>query len=101
MTRWLNVWRMNPQAMPPDPAQAARVWAALAGGVMSWLDSGDVQEWGMYPDGSGGYAIFDDAGKADALMLTLRRTSGMLPFVICDVRPILDAGEARAALQRA
>ena len=66
--------------------------------VKDWLAKGVIQEWGTYPDGSGGYVIFDDAGQEDSLQATLGRTTRMMPFVTCDVRPVLDIDQAQAAI---
>ena len=69
--------------------------------VTDWLAQGVIQEWGVYADGSGGYVIFDDAGREDFLQATLGRTTGVMPFVISDVRPVLDVDQAKAVIQRA
>lgn len=100
MTRWLNVWRMNQLAIPADPEQAARLWAALSDGVAKQLKTGEILEWGIYADGGGGYGIFDDAGRDENLLLILNRSLGKMPFVISDVRPVLDVNQANAAIQR-
>jgi hypothetical protein len=55
----------------------------------------------MYADGSGGYGFFDDAGREDSLQATLGRTTGVMPFVMSDVRPVLDVDQAKAVIQRA
>jgi hypothetical protein len=101
MTRWLNVWKMNPLAVPADPEQAARLWTALSDGVASQLKTGEILEWGIYADGSGGYGIFDDGGEVRNIHRVLDRSLGKMPFVISDVRPVLDVEEARAVIRRA
>jgi hypothetical protein len=100
MTRWLNVWKFNPLAIPADPERAAQLWTALSDGVADQLRTGEILEWGIYADGSGGYGIFDDGGNADAMRLVLTRSLARMPFVISDVRPVLDVEQARTVLRR-
>ena len=100
MTRWLNVWKIDPWAFPADPVQAATIWTAMTDRVTDWLAQGIIQEWGVYADGSGGHVISDDAGREDFLQATLGRTTGVMPFVRSDVRPVLDVDQATAAIQR-
>jgi hypothetical protein len=91
-TRWLNVWKTNPEAVPADLEQAVKIWAALSEEVANRLTTGEILEWGVYGDGSGGYGIFDDTGTGENILLVLRRALGQMPFVISDVRPVLDVG---------
>jgi hypothetical protein len=91
---------MNTLAIPADPQQAARIWSALSEGVTGQLKSGEILDWGIYPDGSGGYGLFDDGGNADAMQLVLARSLAKMPFVISDVRPVLDVEQAKRVLQR-
>lgn len=99
MTRWLMLWRFNPLVIPADREQAARLRTTLNDMVKSMLDAGTVQDWGIYADASGGYALWDDGGDAEAnLVQALGTAAGMMPFVSCDVRPVLDIDQSRASI---
>jgi len=58
MARFLVLWRVNPIApFPTDPSKALeldeKVWAAIDG----LMKKGEVEEFGVFPDGYSGYAI--------------------------------------------
>lgn len=66
-------------------------------------DAGDgrLQDWGIYADSSGGYALWDDGGDTEAgLSQALETTFMMMPFMTCDVRPVMDVDQARATIRQ-
>jgi len=100
VTRWLMLWKFNPLAIPADRELAAKVRTTLNDMVRGMLDAGTIQDWGIYADSSGGYALWDDEGDNEAKMiLTLGTAAGMMPFVTCDVRPVLDIDQSRASIR--
>lgn len=93
MTRWLMLWKMNSLAVPADPEQAAKLWLAMNDVAKSTLPSGGT--WGTYTDASGGFAFWEDTGSESDLIDILGVAKKLMPFVTCDVRPVLDADQAR------
>lgn len=101
MTRWLMLWKFNPLAIPADREQAAKVRETFNGMTKSMLEAGTIQDWGIYADASGGFALWDDRGDTDAnLIQALGTTYTMMPFMTCDVRPVLDVDQGRASIRR-
>ena len=93
--------KVNPLAIPADPEQAAMFWTALNDKVKNMLNSGEIQDFGMYADGSGGYMLWDDKGKTESDMIgTLTGCLGLMPFATCDARPILNVDQARATIKQ-
>ena len=84
---------MNPLAIPCDPEQAAKVWQAMNDVARTTVPSGGT--WGTYTDASGGFALWEDTGSESDLVYILGVAKRLMPFVICDVRPVLDADQAK------
>ncbi len=93
------LWKFNPLAIPADREQAAKVRATFNGMAKRMLDEGVIQDWGVYADASGGYALWDDRGDTDAqLLLSLGTTFAMMPFMSCDVRPVIGVDQASTTI---
>ncbi|MGD9938059.1 MAG: hypothetical protein AB7S61_11395 [Methanoregulaceae archaeon] len=101
MTRWLMLWKFNPLAIPADREQAAKVRMTFNEMTKKMLEAGVIQDWGIYGDASGGFALWDDRGDSEAhLIEALGTTFMMMPFMTCDVRPVLDIEQGRASIRR-
>ncbi len=101
VTRWLMLWKFNPLAIPADREQAAKVRTTFNGMTKSMLEAGTIQDWGIYADASGGFALWDDRGDTEAnLIEALGTTFMMMPFMTCDVRPVLDVDQGQASIRR-
>lgn len=100
-TRWLMLWRFNPLAIPADREQASKVRTAFNDIAKRMLEMGALQDWGIYADSSGGYALRDDRGDTEVdLSEALEATSRMMPFMTCDVRSVMDVDQARATIKQ-
>ena len=99
MTRWLMLMKVNPLAVPADPGQAAKLWTAMNDLMKNSLSTGEIQEGGMYADGSGAYALWDDKGDTENDLIRTHGISvGMMPFMTCEVKPVLDVDQARKSI---
>ena len=100
-TRWLMLWRFNPLAIPADREQASKVRTAFNDIAKGMLETGALQDWGIYVDSSGGYALWGDGvGTEAGLSEPLEATSRMMPFMTCDMRPLRDVDQARATIKQ-
>ena len=101
MTRWLMLWKFNPLAIPADREQASKVRTVFNEMTKGMLETGAIQDWGIYADSSEGYALWDDGGDTEAgLSQALETTFMMMPFMTCDVRPVMDVDQARATIRQ-
>lgn len=98
MTRWHMQWRLNQLAAPPDPEQKKKVRTLFNDMTKKMLETGAIQDWGIYADASGGFALWDDKGDTESgLMQSLGMGLMTMPFMTCDVRPVLNIDQAMAA----
>lgn len=101
VTRWLMLWHLNPLAAPADPEQKKKVRTLFNEMTKSMLETGSIQDWGIYADASGGFALWDDNGDTEfGLMQSLGTGLMTMPFMTCDVRPVLSIDQAMAANER-
>jgi hypothetical protein len=64
MARFLNVWHYNESApWPTDPVEMAKVGEMMIAAIDKALKTGDLLEFGFFPDGAGGYAISEREAK--------------------------------------
>ena len=85
MARFLVLWRVNPIApWPTDPSKALeleeKVWAAIDG----LMKKGEVEEFGIFPDGWSGYAI----GKGETVD-AYRNVIMFHPYFLAEVHEII------------
>jgi len=81
----LVLWRVNPIApFPTDPSKALeldeKVWAAIDG----LIKKGEVEEFGVFPDGYSGYAI----GKGETVDV-YRDVTMFHPYFLAEVHEII------------
>lgn len=95
------LWHLNPLAAPADPEQKKKVRTLFNEMTKSSLETGSIQDWGIYADASGGFALWDDNGDTEpGLMQSLGTGLMTMPFMTCDVRPVLSIDQAMAANER-
>ena len=85
MARFLVLWRVNPTApFPTDPSKDLelneKMWAAIDG----LMKKGDVEEFGVFPDGYSGYGI----GKGETVD-AYRNVSMFHPYFLSEVHEII------------
>jgi len=85
VARFLVLWRVNPIApFPTDPSKALeldeKVWAAIDG----LIKKGEVEEFGVFPDGYSGYAI----GKGESVDV-YRDVTMFHPYFLAEVHEII------------
>jgi len=87
MTKFLILWHKS--VIPEDPETMAKHNLALLEPVKAALKSGDFKDWGVYSDGSNGYAIAE--GTESEIFAGLLR---WMPYILFDVHPIVNADQA-------
>ena len=75
---------MDNSRMPTDPKEQAALLGRLLEMTKKMLDEGQLTEWGVFADGSAGYAI-GEGTEADML----KRTMSFIPYVKFHIHPIL------------
>ena len=86
MAKFLNVWRYNPNApWPTDPAEMLKLFDMMTAMIDNALKTGDLLEFGYFPDGKGGYAIAEREAAKDQL----RAVSSYRPWIEANVREII------------
>ncbi len=81
MAKFLNVWHYNNSApWPTDPVEMTKLTEMMFAAIDAALKTGDVLEFGFFPDGQSGYSIASGESKD-----TLRRVSGFTPWVVSEV----------------
>ncbi|HYC21012.1 MAG TPA: hypothetical protein VEF35_10515 [Candidatus Bathyarchaeia archaeon] len=84
MAKFLNMWRLNPIAMSPDPAERAKMVEMMFAMADALMQSGQILESGFFSDGTSGYVITKEETK-DAFM----HTAALYPWMISEVREII------------
>jgi len=85
MAKFLGLWRFNPMApMPTDPIEAAKMFEMMFAAMDNLIKTGEVQEFGFFPDGTSGYTISSGGSKGQ-----LRGSFSFYPFVGIEVHEIV------------
>jgi hypothetical protein len=70
MAKFLCLWYTNPNApWPADPVENAKMLEMTFAAMDNLLKTGDIQEFGFFPDAKSGYAIKDPCESKDAFRL--------------------------------
>ncbi len=85
MAKFLNVWRIDPNApWPTDPVESAKLAEMMFAAIDNLLKTGETLEFGFFTDGRSGYAIATGESK-DAFA----HTFSFLPWIESDVQEML------------
>ncbi len=85
MAKFLNTWHMNPNApWPTDPAETIKLAEVMFAMIDKGLKEGGTLEFGYFPDGHSGYAIFSGETKDQ-----MGRVFSFYPWIIAEVREMI------------
>ena len=85
MARFLVLWRLNPVApWPTDPSKYLELQEKMWAGIDALMQKGEIEEFGVFPDGTSGYAI----GKGETVD-TYRDVSMFQPYILSEVHEII------------
>jgi len=71
MAKFLNVWHYNLNApWPTNPVEMAKLVEVCLVAIDNALKTGDLLEFGYFPDGTGGYAISEREAKDQLSSMT-------------------------------
>ena len=85
MAKSMILWHANPSApWPMDPAQGDKMNELIFGGIDNALKAGAFLEFGFFPEGASGYAIFSGDPK-DAF----KQSMLLWPFIEMEVHEIV------------
>ena len=93
MSRYLILYRANPEAWPTDPKQALAVWEGVIAGGDQLLATDVVKEIGWFT-AQAGYAIFEAESKETVLGMV----QPFFPYYSQDIHEIVPWDTAKAAL---
>ena len=95
VARFLNVWHFNESApWPTDPVEKAKVGEIMLAAIGKALETGDLLEFGYFPDGRGGYAISEREAKDQ-----LGSCAAFWPWIEADVREMIPYEVGKEALR--
>jgi hypothetical protein len=85
MAKFLSIWRYNLNApWPTDPTESEKINEMLLAATDNLLKTGELLEFGFFPDGMGGYAISTGDSKD-----MLRRAWTFTPLILSEVREMV------------
>ena len=85
MARFLVLWRINLAVQwPTDPSKYLEMNEKMWAGLDGLMKKGEVEEFGVFPDGYSGYAI----GKGETADL-YRNVSMFQPYIVSEVHEII------------
>jgi hypothetical protein len=85
MARFHAIWHVNPSApWPTDPSKNLEMLEMMWAGIEGMMKKGEIEEWGIFPDGGFGYTI----SKGETVDV-FRRANMFYPFVIFEVHEII------------
>ena len=95
MARFFNLWRMNPVApWPTDPSKYLELMEKMWAGMDGLMKKGEIEEWGIFPDGYSGYAI----GKGETVDV-FRNVTMFHPYFISEVHEIIPYEKAKETIR--
>jgi len=97
MPKFYVKWQLNPLMIPPTPEERAKLWLSLLEMIKADMKAGKVKDWGNCCDGSGGYAIREEANEADLFAAMLR----WVPYVSFDAKPVITVDQTVESIKKA
>ncbi|MFZ1020344.1 MAG: hypothetical protein WCE82_06305 [Halobacteriota archaeon] len=92
MAKYMGLWRFNPSGpWPTDPAAATQWFEMVFAEVDKKIKSGLVLEFGLFPNGTSGYAIF--SGEVKDVFIT---AFADFPWILLEVHEIIDYETGKA-----
>ena len=96
MAKFLALWKQNPMApFPTDPQEAAKLNAMMFAGIDDLMKKGEIIDFGMFPDGSNGYAI----SKGEAADV-YRRVNMFQPYFLFEIHEIVPYEQAKEIMKQ-
>jgi hypothetical protein len=84
MAKIMTLWRYNLNApWPIDPAEGEKLNEMMFAAIDDWLKTGEMLEFGFFPDGMGGYAISGDSKDV------LKQSMSIGPFILVEPHEIV------------
>jgi len=96
MGKTLIQWQLNPQLIPIDPKDRFGMYMKFMEMIKQDMEAGNLSEWGVYSDASGGYAL-SKLGSKDLYTMVLKWS----PYVMFDAKPCLGVEATVEALKKA
>jgi hypothetical protein len=93
MTRYMVLWKANPEKWPADLKQALNVWEGATGGADQLLKSGIAKEIGFFSEVEG-YAIFE----ADSREKVMGAVAPFHPLFIQEIHEMVPWEKGKAAV---
>jgi hypothetical protein len=84
MSKFLYLWETDNSLMPTDPDERAALLGKQMEMTRKSLDEGQITDWGLFADGSAGYAI-GEGTEMDSLRGVMR----FAPYVKFQAHPVL------------
>ena len=97
MTKFYVKWQLNPLSTPSDPEERAKLWVSMLEMVKADMLAGRIKDWGNCADGSGGYAIREEASEAEFFTSILK----WMPYVTFDAKPVITVDQTIESIKRA
>ncbi len=85
MPKFLIKWKVNSQMVPDDSEERIKALQSMNEGVKALIASKQLDDWGVYCDGSGGYSIVN----ADDIIALHSNLTSYWPYVEMDAKPVL------------
>jgi hypothetical protein len=96
MTKFLMSWELKQEAIPEDPADAAKLWLAQLDMIKDQIKAGTTADWGLFPGEMAGYSISGDTTEEDLNTTLLQWT----PYVNFEVKAVLTPDQAIASIKK-
>ena len=95
MSKVLILWKGVNARVPADPKEAMKLFSFLTQTVQEDLKSGKLKDWGVFAEGSEGYAIYE-GNEIDLAMEVGKYT----PFIEFEARMVLSVDQQMGLLQK-
>ena len=98
MAKYLTIWRANwSSPWPLDPAAATQLLEMMYAGIDEQLKSGQLLEFGYFPNGTSGYAISSGEVKAKDVFMS---AFANYPWIQFEVHEIIDYETGKATARQ-
>ena len=94
MAKYLILWEGVPGYMPTDPAERGMLMVKMIEMTKKSLDDGDITEWGIFSDGSAGYAMAEGTGANN-----LKGAMQFMPYYKFSTHEVLSLAEVTQVMQ--
>jgi hypothetical protein len=94
MAKYLILWEGVPGTMPVDPAKRAEMMGKSMEMTKKALEDGDIKDWGLFTDGSAGYAMAEGTGANN-----LKGAMQYMPYYKFTVHEVLSFDEVSQVMQ--